>query len=235
VSRARLLFVFLGSILVAASGFLVYAGLEDARLVWSGPRRDFTAAELPPKLSGVVAVVGCVRHELAVGVTRHGDAYKLGTAAAGASDEDLVYTPISAADDCDEERAPRRLFAIVQDDDGLDNTIGRVYQHRVAPPPVPAIVDGVVGFHSARQQATAAARAIAAARAGGSDASDLPIIAKGKRPGVLWVALVTVAAGLHGFLLLAVVALWMRRRERRRTAAAEFSEQENEFLNDDLE
>jgi hypothetical protein len=49
------------------------------------------------------------------------------------------------------------------------------------------------------------------------------------------VALVTVAAGLHGFILLAVVALWMRRRNRRRAADAEFSEQENEFLNDDLE
>ena len=234
MSRARLLFVFLGSILVAAPGFLVYAGLEDARLVWSGPRRDFSAAELPPSPSGVVAVVGCVRHELAVGVTRHGDAYKLGTAAAGASDEDLVYTPISAADDCDEARPPRKLFALVQDDDGLDNTIGRVYQRRVAPPPVPAIVDGVVGFHAARHQAKAAARAIAAL-AGSSGADALPVIAKGKRPGVLWVALVTVAAGLHGFILLAVVALWMRRRERRRVADAEFSEQENEFLNDDLE
>jgi len=235
VSRARLLFVFLGSILVAASGFLVFAGLEDARLVWSGPRRDFTASELPPSVSGVVAVVGCVRHELAVGVTRHGDAYKLGTAAAGAADDDLVYTPLSAADDCDEDRAPRKLFALIQDDDGLDNTIGRVYQRRVAPPPVPAIVDGIIGFHSARHQASAAARAIAAARAGGQGASELPVIAKGKRPGVLWVALVTAGAGMHGFLLLAVVALWMRRRDRRRAAAAEFSEQENEFLNDDLE
>jgi hypothetical protein len=229
VSRARLLFVFLGSILVAASGFLVCAGLEDARLVWSGPRRDFTASELPPSTSGVVAVVGCVRHELAVGVTRHGDAYKLGTAAAGAADDDLVYTPLSAADDCDEERAPRRLYALIQDDDGLDNTIGRVYQRRVAPPPVPAIVDGIIGFHSARHQASAAARAV------GQGASELPVIAKGKRPGVLWVALVTVAAGLHGFILLAVVALWRRRRDRRRAVAAEFSEQENEFLNDDLE
>lgn len=230
MSRARLLFVFLGSILVAASSFLVYAGVEDARLCRSGPRRDFAAAELPPSVTGVVAVVGCVRHELAVGVTRHGDAYKLGTAQAGAADDDLVYTPLAAADDCEEGRAPRRLFALVQDDDGLDNTIGRVYQRRIAPPPVPAIVDGIVGYHSARHQAVTAARALGV---GGGDG--LPVIAKGKRPGVLWVALVTAGAGAHGFILLAVVALWMRRRDRRQAAAAEFTDQENDFLSDDLD
>jgi hypothetical protein len=222
-----MLFVFLGTLLVAASSFLVWAGIQDARLCRSGPRRDFAAAELPPSLSGVVAVVGCVRHELAVGVTHKGVAYKLGTAAAGASDEDLVYTPLAAADDCEEGRAPRRLYALIQDDDGLDNTIGRVYQRRIAPPPVPAIVEGIVGYGSARRQATPAALAL------GGDG--LPVIAKGKRPGVLWVALVTAGAGVHGFVLLAVVALWLRRRDRRRAAEAEFTDQENDFLSDDLD
>lgn len=222
-----MLFVFFGAILVAASSFLIWAGVQDARLCRSGPRRDFAAAELPASAAGVVAVVGCVRHELAVGVTRHGAVYKLGTAAAGAADDDLVYTPLSAADDCDEERAPRRLYALVQDDDGLDNTIGRVYQRRVAPPPVPAIVDGVVGYGSMRRQAQPAARAL-----GGEG---LPVIAKGKRPGVLWVALVTIGAGAHGFILLLVVGLWMRRRDRRQAAEAEFTDQEKDFLSDDLD
>ena len=225
--RARLLFGLLAAILIAASSFLVFAGVQDARLCLSGPRRDFTAGELPSSVRGVVAVVGCVRHDLAVGVTRHGDAYKLGAPAPGAADEDLVYSPLSAADDCDDARPPRRLYALLQDDDGLDNTIGRVYQRRVAPPPVPAIVDGVVGYGSARRQAVAAARAL--------DANGLPVIAKGKRPGVLWVALTTTAAGAHGFLLLAAVAYWMRRRDRRLASEAQFSEQENEFLNDENE
>ena len=89
---------------------------------------------------------GCVRHDLAVATTRDGQVYTLGGSAPGAGDEDRVFTPLSARDDCDEGGAPKKIYALVEDDDALGNTIGRVYKSRVAPPPVPAFVEGVIGY-----------------------------------------------------------------------------------------
>jgi hypothetical protein len=50
---------------------------------------------------------------------------------------------------------------------------------------------------------------------------------------VLWVALVTAAAGLHGYALIVVVWLWSRRRARRAAARNQFSDSENDFYDDD--
>lgn len=226
------LLVVLGVFVAVVSTAALVTGVNEARLASSGPRRDFAAAELPPDARGLVAVFGCVRHDLAVGVTADGAVYPLGAPPSGAGDDDRVFTPLTARADCDEGRAPRRVFAVVEDDDALGNTIGRVYQARVAPPPVPAFVDGVIGFGAGHARACAKARAFWAGR--GLDVAAAPLLQKGKRPGVRWVAITTAAAGAHGYLLILLGAIWAVRKERRarRRAAdrAQFSDDENDFL-----
>jgi hypothetical protein len=123
----------------------------------------------------------------------------------------------------------KKIFALVEDDDALGNTIGRVYKSRVAPPPVPAFVEGVIGYGAG--STTLAKKAAAALHL---ELADAPLLAKGRHPGVLWVAVVTAAAGLHGFALIAVVLVWSRRRARRARARDQFSDEENAFLDDDL-
>lgn len=211
---------------VVAASAAIWLGVNEALLASSGPRRDFAAEELPAGTRGWVAVFGCVRHDLAVGVTATKTVYALGARPPDAEDEDRVFTPLSSRFECDEARPPTKIFALVEDDDALGNTIGRVYKTRVAPPPVPAFVDGVIGYG-----AGSARLARAAAQQLHLDPA-LPLVAKGRHPGVRWLAILTAAVGAHGFVLIAVVALWLRRRQRRRADEAHFSEQENSFLND---
>jgi hypothetical protein len=220
----------LGLFVLFVSTAALDRGIQEIRLDRSGPRRALTPDELTPSRRGWVAVFGCVRHDLAVAVA-HGDrVYRLGASVAGASDEDPVFTPLAARDDCDEGRPPRRLYAIVEDDEALGTTLGRVYQARVTPPPVPAFVDGVVGFRALVHGGEAAA-ATAFWRHDGLELGGLPLLAKGKHPGVLWVAILTAAAGAHGYLLLTLVVVWGLRRRRRAADRSHFSDEENEFLN----
>jgi hypothetical protein len=194
----------------------LYTGVQEARLIASGPLAERTVETLTPGATGWLAVAGCVRHDLALGVTAAGRVYRLGSAPPESEEDDRVFTPLSARDDCDEERPPRRLFALVEDDDALTNTIGHAYRQRVAPPPVLAVVDGVIGFGVGHGRLAAAARK--ELERGGSAAAELPVLVKGRRPGVRWVALTTAGAGVHGLLLLAVGAAWFRRRQRRAAA-----------------
>jgi hypothetical protein len=235
------LVVGLGLFIFVAATAAVWLGVNEARLAASGPRRDLLAEELARPARGWVALFGCVRHDLAVGVSAGGVVYALGATppdrepragAVGADadrqaspDEDRVFTPLSSRADCDEGKPPKRIYALIEDDDALANTIGRVYKARVAPPPVPAFVDGVIGYGAGNARLARAARAQLGLDHG------VPLLAKGRHPGVLWVAIVTAAVGLHGYLLLIVVALWLRRRRRRAVAAAHFTDEENDFLN----
>jgi hypothetical protein len=139
-----------------------------------------------------------------------------------------VFTPLTARDDCDEGRAPKKVYALVEDDDALGNTIGRVYKTRVAPPPVPAFVEGVIGYGAGSH-----VLARHAAEKLQLDLGKTPLIAKGRHPGVFWVAALTAAAGLHGYALIAAVIFWSRRRARRATARGQFSDDENAFYDDD--
>lgn len=221
---SRALVIALLLVLFAGSTAALWRGVEEARLARIGHRSDYAAEELPPSTSGYVAAFGCVRHDLAVAVTSDGHVYPMGGSAPGATDEDRVFTPLSARDDCEEGRAPKKIFALVEDDDALGNTIGRVYKTRVAPPPVPAFVEGVIGF--------GAGSTMLAHKAAGQLQLDLartPLLAKGRHPGVLWVAVVTALAGLHGYALIAAVVFWSRRRARRAQARGQFSDDENEF------
>jgi hypothetical protein len=225
VSRAFV--IALLCVLFAGSTAALWLGVQEARLARIPKRADYAAEELRPSTSGYVAAFGCVRHDLAVAVTGGGKAYRMGTTAPGATDEDRVFTPLTARADCEEGRAPRQVFALVEDDDALGNTIGRVYKNAVAPPPVPAFVEGVIGYGAGSQmQAHKAAEALRL------DRDKTPLLAKGRHPGVLWVALVTALAGLHGYALILVVALWSRRRARRAESRGQFSDTENDFYDD---
>jgi hypothetical protein len=225
VSRAVV--IALLCVLFAGATAAIWLGVEEARLARMH-RADYAAEELGPSTTGYVAVFGCIRHDLAVATTADGRVYTLGGSVPGASDEDRVFTPMTARDDCDEGKAPKKIYALVEDDDALGNTIGRVYKTRVAPPPVPAFVEGVIGYGAgSRLLAGHAADKLKL------DLAETPLLAKGRHPGVLWVALVTAAAGLHGYALIVVVILWSRRRARRTAARGEFSDDENAFYDDD--
>jgi hypothetical protein len=232
VNRALIAFVVLivGAVLFASTAAL-QLGFQEIGLARAGPRRNLAAEELAPGTRAWVQLFGCVRHDLAVAVAAGRAVYRLGAPVAGASDEDPVFTPLAAAGDCDEGRRPQRLYALIEDDEALGTTLGRVYGARVTPPPVRAFVDGVSGV-PALVHGRAAAAAASFLAGDGADVRNLPLVGKGKRPAVLWVAVLTAAAGAHGYLLLIAVAAWAWRRRRRAAADAHFTDQENEFLND---
>ena len=91
------------------SAVALSSGLDEARLAASGARRDVAVEELAGA-RGWVAVFGCVRHDLAVGVGPSGRAYRVGAQAPESEERDRVFTPLSARDDCDEDKPPKRLL-----------------------------------------------------------------------------------------------------------------------------
>jgi hypothetical protein len=222
-------------ILVAATAALVL-GIDETRLAGQGRRHDFAAEELSPRETGWVALFGCLRHDLAVGVTTRREVYRLGAAPpASSDDDDRVFTPLAARQDCDEERRPQKIYALVEDDDALGNTIGRVYKSRVAPPPVPAFVDGVIGFGAGHGHLGEAARAFFLRD--GIPIANAALLQKGKHPGVRWVAITTAAAGAHGYLLVALGAYFIVRRRRQlkreREEREHLTHAEQQFFDDE--
>jgi hypothetical protein len=236
MSRASLVVTsaLLAFIAIASTAALVL-GLDEARLAAQPRRIDVAADEITPSLRGWVAAFGCLRHDLAVGVTARREVYRLGARPPESDDDDRVFTPLAAAADCDEARPPRKVWALVEDDDALSNTIGRVYKSRVAPPPVPAFVDGVIGFHAGHARLGDAARAFFARD--GLDVTAAPLVQKGRHPGVRWVAITTAAVGAHGYLLVAVAAYLLVRRRRKQRAQHEerehLTQEEQEFFDDE--
>ena len=215
-----------------ASGVVLKSGLDEARLAWGAQRHDVMPNDLA-RARGWLATFGCVRHDLAVGVTKQGTVYRLGEADPH-NDEggsDRVFTPLAAREDCDEAKRPEKIFALVENDDSLGDTITHVYRQKVAPPPVPAIVSGVIGYGAGHPRLATAARSYYAQRLHlPLDAQ--PLLVKGKQPGVLWVALVTTAAGAHGFLFAGLGVWWMIRRAKRKRAIlkGEIDPAEEEFF-----
>ncbi len=205
---------------VAMSVVVLRAGISELRLATQTKRKDLVLDQLQGN-SGFVAVVGCMRHDLAVGVRPSGQVYKLGEAAPELDEngktEDRVFTPLAAQEDCNEGTPPVRTYALVENDDALGNTISGVYAQKVAPPPVPAVVTGVIGFGAGHAAQAAAARADFARR--GVIVDVQPLLAKGRGPGPLWVAIVTLLAGAHGLLFCLFSVAWMVRRHRRAKAS----------------
>jgi len=222
-----------GAVLVGlciVSGVVLKSGLDETRLDLSGKRREVTVQELRGA-TGFLATYGCVRHDLAVGVTRYGRVYRLGTAQPDSEDTDRVFTPLAATDDCDDAKKPRALYALVEDDDSLGTTISYTYKQKVAPPPVPALVSGVIGYGVGHGKLADQARAVFA-RDVGVILDEQPLLVKGKQPGVLWVAVLTAAAGGHGFLFVGLAAFWLYRRARRKRKilSGDVVEAEEEFF-----
>jgi hypothetical protein len=215
------------------SAIVLGAGVSELKLASQRTRKDLELGELSGD-SGFVGVLGCMRHDLAVGVRPSGQVYKLGEAAPDVDEngktDDRVFTPLAAREECDEARPPTRVYALVENDDALGTTISGVYAQKVAPPPVPAVVTGVVGFGAGHPKLAAAARADYARR--GVIIDGQPLLAKGRGPGPLWVAIVTLLAGAHGLLFCGFAVLWMIRRQRRAKASltGHLTEHEESFF-----
>ena len=211
------------------SGIVLRTGIDEVRLASISSRRDVTVQELPAA-RGWLASYGCVRHDFAVGVTKYGRVYQLGTAEPDSEDTDRVFTPLAAADDCTEGQRPHQVYALVEDDDSLGTTISYTYKQKVAPPPVAAVVTGVVGYGAGHGSLARAARAFLHRE--GFPVDDQPLFVKGKQPGVLWVAALTAAAGAHGFLFIGLGAWYIRRRilRKRKILRGEIVEAEEEFF-----
>ncbi len=219
----------MGLFIAVASSFAVTAGLNETRLSLSGPRKDFGTGLVPRGTQGWVSVFGCVRHDLAVVVTPGGEAFRLGSHSIDPDAGDRVFTPVTAHDDCDEDKPPQKTLALIEDDDALSNSLGRELQ--VAPPPVPAMIDGVIGFGAGHPKMSVRAR-LFFAQSGPIVGAVEPTIVKGRRPGLLWVGATTLAAGVHGYILILLLVWWVRRRiaRARNAEAHDPDDPENQFF-----
>ncbi len=228
--RFAALVVVLGAFVSIASLAALWVGVTDYMVASSGPKRRAAAAELSPGARGWYGVDGCVRHDLAVVVTAENVVYRLGERGPAPDEGDRTYTPLAAIDDCDEDKPPRHVYAIVEDQETTETTLGRTGPRLIAPPPIAAHVDGTIGPRVGdRSRLRRAQRRMPADTPGLAEA---PLLRKNGRPGDRGVALFTAAAGLHGLLLLALGARWILRRRRLRDAirSGEHDEQEAEFF-----
>src|SRR5579863_2733625 len=91
------LFIGLGVFVLVASTAAIMLGVDEARLASQAKRHDFAAAALPPAQKGWIALFGCLRHDLAVGVTGQREVYRLGARPPASEDDDRVFTPLAAA------------------------------------------------------------------------------------------------------------------------------------------
>lgn len=199
----------LAVLVLAVSLGALWIGLRETRLVLSGPRRSRVAGALMPDSRGWYAVRGCIRHDLAVGVRQGGAVYRLGSEPV--AEGDRLFTPLGAEDGCDAER-PVAIAALVEEDNSEPSTLMHVYAARVGPPPVVAMVEGVIGFGAGSPRRAARARAYLAEL--GLDAGHAPLLVKDRRPGALWLAALTACAGGHGLMLLGLVVTFAARRRR---------------------
>jgi len=214
--RFTALSVVLGAILSIASLAALWVGISDWIVASAGPRQHLLAQALSANAHGWFQLDGCVRHDLAVVVTEEGLVYRLGDPAASTDDADRIYTPLAARQDCDDDHPPSHVYALVEDAEATGTTLGRAAPSRIAPPSIPAVVDGTIGPRIGDHgRANKARKKIGTEIAGINDA---PLLRKGGRPGVRWVAAVTAGSGIHGFLLLALGARWLRRRAEREEA-----------------
>lgn len=217
----------MGAILSTA---MLVVGVNDARLARS-PHRQVTVDEFA-KTTGWLSVYACMRHELAVAVSKNGTVYRLGQKPPIDADEtDRIFTPLAAPDDCNDDRPAKRYYGLVENDGSLGKTLSHVYREAVPPPAIPAMVSGVVGFatgHAA--QAEQARRYLQSQQV---PVGESPLLVKGREPGPLWVAIFTAVAGVHGYLFCGLAIRWLIRGYRRRKSllSGETTLEEEEFFN----
>jgi hypothetical protein len=228
--RFTALVVVLGAFVSIASLAAAWVGVTDWLVASSGGHRRIAAEALARDARGWFALDGCVRHDFAVVVTGEGVVYRLGEKGPAPDEGDRTFTPLAARDDCEEDRPPRRAFALVEDAEATDTTLGRTAPTLVAPPPIVARVDGTIG-----------PRVGDAGRAGKvrkkldgivPGIAEAPLLKKGGHPADRTVALLTAAIGVHGLLFLALGARWLRRKRRREQAVREgrVDEAEEQFF-----
>jgi hypothetical protein len=227
--------------IAGASTFALLRGVDELRLSLGGPQQQLEAEQLAGA-EGWLMTFGCVRHDLAIGV-RHGRGFRLGSEALvrpsdlaperpGSelslrppppppiaqlpAEPDRVLTPLVPRQECEEDQRPTRVFALLEEDETVGETLSHPYTVRVAPPPIAAIVSGVIGFGLGHPREAAVARAQLARESRLPGVETAPLLVKGAGPKVVWVGAVTLGVGLHGWLLLLIVAGAAVRRARRR-------------------
>jgi hypothetical protein len=217
--RFTALVIVLGAFVSIASLAATWVGVTDWLVASSGGHRRVAAEALASDARGWFTVDGCVRHDYAVVVTEEGVVYRLGEKGPAPEEGDRTFTPLATRDDCDEDHLPRRVYALVEDAEATDTTLGRTAPTLVAPPPIVARVDGTIGprvgdasrAQKGRQKLEGVLAGIAQA----------PLLKKGGRPADRTVAALTAAIGLHGLLFLALGARWLRRKRQREQAMRE--------------
>jgi hypothetical protein len=229
-NRFTALVVVLATFILTASTAALWVGVSDFLLASAGGRRHVEPAALPALGRGWYVIDACVRHDLAVVVTADDVVYRLGERGPAPDDGDRTYTPLAAASDCDDDRPPSRVYALLEDAEGSETTLSRSAPTLVAPPPIRARVEGTVGVRVGdRGRAAKALRKLGDA-APGIDVA--PLLHKGGHPPDKTVSMVTTAAGLHGLLLFVIGALYVRRRARRRAdlVSGRLDDAEDEFF-----
>src|SRR5262249_30478605 len=143
--RFAALVVVLAAFVSIASMAALWVGASDWWVASAGGRRRVVAQALSPTARGRFVGGGCVRHHLAGVVPAEEIAYRLGEPGPPPDDGDRTYTPVSARDECDDDRPPRRVFAVLEDAEATSTTLGRSGPRRIAPPPIAAVVEGTIG------------------------------------------------------------------------------------------
>lgn len=215
--RFTALVVALAAFVLTASAAALWVGIGDYLLASSGGRQQVELARLASARRGWFVVDACVRHDLAAVVSVDDVVYRLGERGPAPDDGDRTYTPLAAPDDCDDGKMPAHVYALLEDAEGSETTLGRAAPTIVAPPSIRARVEGTIGPRAGdRGRAAKARRKLAGVVPGITDVDAAPLLKKDARPPDKMVALVTAAAGLHGLLLFALGWRWLRRRARRR-------------------
>lgn len=206
---------FLLTLLCGAIGLgaclALYAGAQELRLLYSGPRRQLLAEELRPDTAGLVLVLGCTRHDLEVDIDSDGL-----VVTGERSRHDRVYSALVPASECDENLPVDRLhvMALVEAQDAAKQGLSKLYGQGYVPPPTRVVVEGAMGFGTSDGRREHLARRHFAAIKAPAALQDAPVIVKDRRPGHKGVAYATTAVGVHGLLLLSFI-LWLAVRRWR--------------------
>lgn len=216
------LWALMGALLLCigvGAGLALKVGLDEVHLNDAGPRRQLLAEELGPATRGWLQVLGCARHDLEVAVSSDG------VVVTGERDpQDRIYFALSPESDCDDEKPPQRVTALVEARDTMAQGLGRLYGQGYRAPSTKVILEGVIGFGGGDGRAEHVARKAL----GGKVPEGTPLLVKGRRPGSRGAAWATVAVGAHGLLLIAALLLLAIRRALRGGLPRELSADEDD-------
>src|SRR5262245_15584666 len=140
-ARLWLLLLALCGAIALASGFAIYAGVQEVRLHRAGPRRELMAEEIRQETSGWLLALGCARHDLEVAVDPDGI---IVSGERGAKDR--IYFPLVPQSECEDEVRPEALHvaALVESRDAASQGLSRLYGEGYKPPPTRVVIDGVI-------------------------------------------------------------------------------------------